>query len=102
MFMGPRSPTPFAGHEIVKLLVQGLETFRDPDPAKGTVAAVRHRLAMYPPQESIAKRWSEAIDSIQDPQDCPMYSRLEIEIIDELLIRAFLIHEREILAILRP
>lgn len=45
---------------------------------------MRHRLAIYPSAETLAKAWKDAIASIRDPKDCPMYDGLEIGIVDGL------------------
>ena len=58
-------------HEILEILVEGLETFGDPDPAKGTVANVRRRLAIFPSPEIFEKRWKEAIAAIARSREYP-------------------------------
>ncbi|MCZ6793101.1 MAG: bifunctional serine/threonine-protein kinase/formylglycine-generating enzyme family protein [Planctomycetota bacterium] len=51
-------------HEMLKLLVEGLEAFGDSDAAKGTVTRARHRLAIFPSRELFERRWKEAIAAI--------------------------------------
>ena len=58
--------------EYLNLLarVEGLEAFRD------RVAIVKRSLAMYPSVADFEKTWKEAIASIRNGRECPMYSKL--------------------------
>ena len=68
-------------HEMLRMLVEGLEAFRDSDPRTGTVARVRHRLESFPSPKLFETRWEEEIASIRNPKKCPMYDGLEISIV---------------------
>lgn len=71
-------------YEILKGLVEKLEKFLDPDPAVGTVANVRERIvfANQVRNESLVRfetEWIEAVRSIADVDESPLYDGLKIE-----------------------
>ena len=72
-------------HEMVETLVRRLQSFGNPDPESGTVAAMRRRLENCPSAEASAKSWEKAIASIQNRDECPLYNGLEIEVAADLI-----------------
>jgi formylglycine-generating enzyme required for sulfatase activity len=70
-------------HDLLSELVADLECFVDPDPAVGTMASVRQRLAFAETvyERTIASRraeWADAIRSIADRRECPRYGGMVI------------------------
>ena len=55
---------------MVEMVVEELEAFQDPDPTKGTVAAVKRRQSMYASSAEFDAKWMAAIASIQNPPTC--------------------------------
>ncbi len=70
-------------YDTLSSLVAGLEEFTNPDPEKGLVASVRERLALSETLEDetllyCADLWEDAVASIADPTDCPLYRGLSL------------------------
>jgi formylglycine-generating enzyme required for sulfatase activity/tRNA A-37 threonylcarbamoyl transferase component Bud32 len=70
-------------HDVLEELIKGLDTFASPDPEVGRIADVERRLtfARTVREKTLgmyAVEWTEAIRSIQDPQECPAYGGLRI------------------------
>jgi serine/threonine protein kinase/formylglycine-generating enzyme required for sulfatase activity len=70
-------------HDCLQVLVRDLESFGDANPHVGLVADVEGRLAFAERvfRESIESRereWNEAIASIKNGQECPLYDGLAI------------------------
>jgi formylglycine-generating enzyme required for sulfatase activity len=70
-------------HDTTARLVTDLTAFADPDPQRGLLANLRHRLAFAESvrRETIekpAERWSDAVRSIRDANACPAYRGLRI------------------------
>lgn len=71
-------------HDLLSRLVVDLERFADPDPAVGTMASVRERLAFAETiyERSVAARrgdWHAAVASIADTDECPFYNGMMLK-----------------------